>query len=429
MPAKPRRGWWYAGLLVAIGTGLLGTGAAAMALAAPPSAPVSTPASAQPDNVERGRYLVALGDCAACHTQAGRPAFSGGRPLPTPYGTFYPPNITPDRATGIGNWSEADFYRALHDGIRPDGSYLYPAFPFPSFTHMTRDDVDAIWAYLRSVPAVSRPNTPNQLNWPFSMRGLMKVWRALYFTPGPLKPDPKQSAAWNRGAYLVKGVAHCGACHSPRNRLGAVIDANEFAGGTITIDGWRAPNISQNPQRGIGNWAAADVRDFLHTGHSQKGDAIGPMREVVQSGLQHLSPSDLDAVITYVQSVPSQPDIVGDAVTRFNLVMSPEGREKARKLYHAECAGCHGDDGRGKPPYPDLRGNPVVQSLDANDLILQILNGGFQATTAANPYPHSMPPFAERLNDDEIARIADYIRRSWGNDAPMVIPPQVAARR
>lgn len=426
--AKPRRRWWWAaGLLTgATVAGLLGTGAAALTPATPAAA---MPPTANPDVVARGRYLTAIGDCAACHTQAGKPAFSGGRPLPTPYGVFYPPNITPDRATGIGGWSEQDFYRAMHDGIGPGGMYLYPAFPFPSFTHMTRADVDAIWAYLRSVPAVSRPNTPHRLKWPYSIRGLMQVWRVLYFKSGPIQPDPKQSAEWNHGAYLVNGVAHCGACHSPRSRLGALVASNEFAGGTITIDGWRAPNISQNPTRGIGNWAAADLRDFLHTGHSQKGDAIGPMREVVQSGLQHLSPADLDAVVTYVKSVRSQPDIVGDAIPKLDLVMSPTTRDKTRKLYHDECAGCHGDDGRGKHPYPDLRGNPVVQSLDARDLILQILNGGFQATTAANPYPHSMPPFAARLNDDEIARIADYVRTSWGNDAPVVIPPQVAALR
>lgn len=413
-------------LLAAAGLSLAGTGAAVIAFATPAAQPA---AATTPAAVERGRYLVAIGDCAACHTQAGKQAFAGGRPLPTPYGVFYPPNITPDRATGIGGWTEADFYRALHDGVRPDGTLLYPAFPFPSFTHMTRADVGAIWAYLRTVPAVSRANTPNELQWPYSTRGLLRVWRWLYFTPGAHQPDPKQSAEWNRGAYLVKGIAHCGACHTPRNRLGALVATREFAGGTITIDDWHAPNISQNPTRGIGNWSADELREFLHTGRSRKGDAIGPMREVVQSGLQHLSAADLDAIVTYVKSAPAQPDIVGNAQPRFDLVMTPEARAKAKLMYHTECAGCHGDDGRGKGAYPDLKGNPVVQSLDPRDLILQILNGGFQAATASNPYPHSMPPFGARLNDDEIARIAVYVRQSWGNNAPTIIPPQVSALR
>lgn len=415
--------WWL--VAAVLGLSLLGAGVASVTLAAAGGA--STAATST--EVDRGKYLVTLGDCAACHTQAGQPVFSGGRPLPTPYGVFYPPNITPDRTTGIGSWTEQDFYRAMHDGIRRDGAYLYPAFPFPAFTRLTRADVDAIWAYLRSVPAVRKANTPNQLDWPYSMRGLMRIWRMLYFRPGTYEPDPKQSPAWNRGAYLVTGIAHCGACHTPRSRLGALTGAYPLAGGTIRVDGWRAPNISQNTAQGIGTWTAADLRAFLHTGRSTRGDAIGPMREVVQSGLQHLSTSDLDAIVTYVARAPAQLDIVGDAIAQFPLGMTPEARASAQKLYHTECAGCHGDDGRAKRPYPDLRGNPVVRSRDPDDMVMQILHGGFQASTAADPYPYSMPPFGARLTDEQISYIASYVRSSWGNGAPVVIPRQVESLR
>lgn len=416
---------WRLWLLAACALSLVATGVAAWAFAAGDSASVA----ADTATIEHGRYLVALGDCAACHTQPGQPAFSGGRPLPTPYGVFYPPNITFDRATGIGNWTEADFYRAMHDGVRPDGAYLYPAFPFPSFTRLTRADVDAIWAYLRSVPPVRKTNTPNQLDWPYSARGLMKVWRALYFRPGSFKPDPKRSPAWNRGAYLVNGIAHCGACHTPRNRLGALVGARALAGGTITIEGWRAPNISQNPAHGIGDWSAGNLRDFLQTGHSPRGDAIGPMRDVVQFATSKLSDRDLDGIVAYIKSAPAQPDIVGLSMPQLALAITPAEHASARKLYHTECAGCHGDDGRAKQPYPDLRGNPVVRSLDYRDLVLQILHGGFQATTAANPYPYSMPPFGARLTDDQIARLATYVRQNWGNGAPVVVAGQVKALR
>ncbi|MGH8114479.1 MAG: c-type cytochrome [Rhodanobacteraceae bacterium] len=412
-------------LLGVLGLSLLGAGIATRTLAAAGTAP----AASTPATVERGKYLVTLGDCEACHTQPGQPAFSGGRPLPTPYGVFYPPNLTPDRATGIGNWTEQEFYRALHDGVRPDGAYLYPAFPFPSFTHLTRADVDAIWAYLRRVPAASKVNTPNRLHWPYSTRGLMKVWRALYFKPGTFKPDPKQSPAWNRGAYLVTGIAHCGACHTPRSRLGALTASQALAGGTITVAGWRAPNISQNAAHGIGAWTAADLRDFLHAGRSPKGDAIGPMRDVVQSALQHLTDSDLDAIVTYIKSAPARPDVVGNAMPQFGLEMAPATQASAKKLYHEECAGCHGDDGLGKRPYPDLRGNPIVLSRDPDDMVMQILHGGFRASTAASPYPYSMPPFGARLTDEQISHIASYVRSSWGNDAPVVLPRQVESLR
>lgn len=413
-------------VIAALAIGVAALSATALALAV--SAPIAAPAiatAAHSATWQRGRYLARLGDCEACHTRTGGQPFAGGRAIPTPYGTAYTTNITPDRATGIGNWSEQDFYRAMHDGIRRDGAYLYPVFPFPSFTRMTRADVDAIFAYLQTVPAVHSSNVSNAFRWPYSARGMMKVWRALYFTPGTFKPDSKRSPTWNRGAYLVTGVAHCGACHSPRNRLGALVSSQALAGGTVPIDNWHAPNITPNTTFGIGKWSAADIRDFLATGHSPKGDAIGPMRGVIESSLQHLTPADINAIVTYVQSVPARNGL-GLAIAP----PVPVDPDAGKQLYHDNCAACHGDDGRpAHPYYPGLRDNPVVQNLDPTDMILQMLHGGFQASTKANPYPYSMPPFGASLTDAEIATLASYVRRSFGNHAPIVWTRNVTSLR
>lgn len=378
------------------------------------------------DILARGRYLTRLGDCQACHTQPGHPAFSGGLPIETPFGVFYTPNITPDRVTGIGNWSADDFYRAMHQGIGPDGEYLYPVFPFPAYTKLSREDVKAIWTYLRSVEPVRRHNRAHTLRWPYSMRSTLKFWRLAFFRPGPFKPAPDHPDLWNRGAYLVTGLTHCGACHTPRNRWGARIGTQALAGGTVPIDGWHAPNITPNPVSGIGGWTASTLKSFLKTGRSSRGHALGPMRDVVQSSLQYLKDRDLRAIVTYLQSVPEHgprqtPRPFADA--------QPPAAGKA--LYNKHCATCHGDDGRGKHPfYPDLRDNPVVLAPDPTNLVLIMLRGGFQASTEASPYPYSMPPFGFRLDDVQISAIANYLRYDWGHRTPAPVGPhQVSALR
>ncbi len=410
---------------LAIGVAVISMAAAAMDMPGASDA-AATGTSAAPSSAwERGRYLTRLGDCEACHTRTGGQPFAGGRAIPTPYGTAYTTNITPDPATGLGDWTEQDFYRAMHDGIRRDGAYLYPVFPFPSFTKLTPADVAAIWTYLRTIPAVRQANTPNAFRWPYSVRGLMKVWRALYFTPGTFQPDPKRSADWNRGAYLVEGISHCGACHSPRNRLGAPVSEEALAGGTVPIDGWHAPNITSNTRFGIGNWTAEDVHSFLATGHSPKGDAIGPMRGVIESSLQHLGESDLDAIVAYVRSVPAR-----NGLGLAYMTAVPVDPNAGKRLYHDQCASCHGDDGRPTHAYyPGLRDNPVVQNLDPTDMVLQILHGGFQASTKANPYPYSMPPFGAELTDAQVAELASYVRRNFGNHAPNVWARDVSSLR
>lgn len=388
---------------------------------------VASSAASDPAVLARGRYLARVGDCQACHTQPGHPAFAGGRAIPTPFGVFYTPNITPDPVTGLGNWTADEFYRAMHDGIGRNGEYLYPAFPFPAYTKLRREDVDAIWAYLRSIEPVQRADRPHQLRWPYSMRSSLGVWRSLFFTAGAYTANDERSPVWNRGAYLVTGLAHCGACHTPRNRFGALIRSRSLAGGTVPVEDWQAPNITQNTTVGIGHWSDQALRDYLATGHSSKGDALGPMRDVVQSSLQHLKEADLDAVITYLRSVPAQgPEQPASPPQQ----ASSSGEVPGEALYRKHCASCHGDEGRAKHQfYPDLRGNSVVESRDPTNLILIVLRGGFQASTEANPFPYSMPPFGFHLHDDQIALIANYIRHSWGNWAPTVWPPQVRALR
>ncbi|HET7306654.1 MAG TPA: cytochrome c [Gammaproteobacteria bacterium] len=380
-------------------------------------------------SLSRGQYLTRIGDCRACHTEPGRAAFSGGRPIETPFGVIYSPNITPDAQTGIGKWTFADFYRAMHNGIDEDGDYLYPAFPFPSYTNLTREDVKAIWNYLRSVEPVHRKNKPDALRWPYSMRSGMRVWRALYFDPHTFKPDPKASPMLNRGAYLVRGLAHCGACHSPRNGWGAVREEYPLAGGTVPIDGWYAPNITPNPSTGIGGWSAQALSNFLSTGRSEHGEALGPMRDVVQSSLQYLKPGDLTAIVSYVQSLPAQGPTLKVAHT------APAATKKhpipGAALYHKHCSGCHGDNGRAKHDYyPDLHDNSIVLAANPTNLVLMILQGGFEAATEAHPYPYSMPPFGFKLSDKEVAEIANFVRRNWDRRlVPQIAPQQVAPLR
>ncbi|HET6655887.1 MAG TPA: cytochrome c [Gammaproteobacteria bacterium] len=381
--------------------------------------------------VTRGQYLTRLADCRACHTQPGRAAFAGGVPIKTPFGAIYTPNITPDKETGIGAWSFDDFYRAMHLGLDENGDYLYPAFPFPAYTRMTREDVKAIWNYLQTVEPVQREDEANTLRWPYSMRSLMGVWRQFYFQPGTFQPDPDASAAVNRGAYLVRGVAHCGACHTPRNRWGATMEKYFLAGGSIPVEGWYPPNITPNPHVGIGDWSDDALKTFLTSGRSEAGAALGPMRDVVQSSLQYLNDADLNAIVAYLKQVPA----IGPEQVKVKHARVFAGKDKKKLpgevLYGKHCAGCHGDEGRARHDYfPDLHNNPIVLSRNPTNLILIMLQGGFEAATEAHPYPHSMPPFGFKLSDKDIAHIANYVRRNWDNRVvPQIQPRDIAPLR
>lgn len=405
--------------------GTLGTGTAQAAEAAAPAAqPIS-----QADLIKRGEYLAHAGDCIACHTVRGGKPYAGGYALPTPFGTLYSPNLTPDKETGIGTWTADDFYRAMHTGRAKDGSFLYPAFPYTSYTKVTRADTDAIFAYLQSIPAVHQENHPSAMPFPFNIRMSLLGWQIMFMSKGEYKPDPNKSVEWNRGAYLVEGLGHCAMCHTSINPLGGPIKSAAFSGGLIPLQNWYAPSLTSDKE-GVGDWTVQDLVDFLKKGVSDKGAVYGPMSSVVHESMQYMNDDDLRAMAVYLKSLPQKdPAPVGmqlEVPDAFGKQLLKEGAQ----IYTAQCAVCHQANGRGNPPnYPPLAGNQSITMEAAYNPIRIVLNGGYPPSTAGNPSPVGMPPFAQALSDREIAAVVTYIRMSWGNPGKPVSPQQVSELR
>lgn len=387
-----------------------------------PGPPPTVTANLAPaEKIARGAYLAKAGDCMACHTTRGGQPYAGGRALNTPFGSVVSPNITSDRATGIGAWSADDFWRALHNGKSKDGRLLYPAFPYTNYTRITRDDSDALHAYFQSVPAISQANRPHQLRFPYNQQFMLAGWRALYFKPAVFRPDSGQSVDWNRGAYLVQGLGHCSACHSPRNALGAVSGSNgeSLSGGLIPVLGWYAPSLNADAEAGLGDWRPEHIAALLKTGVSPRATVFGPMAEVVKESLQYLSDDDVKAMAVYLRALPAQGD--KPAFERDTGARATAFLAAGAKLYDKHCAECHGDGGAGMPPgYPPLAGNRALTMAQAVNPIRIVLNGGFAPGTAGNPRPYSMPPFSHVLDDNEVAQVVSYLRSAWGNNAPPV---------
>jgi mono/diheme cytochrome c family protein len=372
-------------------------------------------ALADADLVKQGEYLARAGDCIACHTTPGGPLFAGGRPMPTPFGTLYSTNITPDPATGIGKWTADQFYALMHTGRSPDGGLIYPAMPFGSYTKVTRKDSDAIFAYLRSVPPVHAPDRPHDLRFPYNNRSLILGWRTLFFQQGEYQPDKSKSDEWNRGAYLVQGLGHCSMCHTPINALGGSSESQAFEGGLIPMQDWYAPSLTSNKEAGLGEWSIKDISDLLRTGVSARGTVYGPMAEVVYNSLQYMTDEDTRAMAVYLKSLgqgrPPEPVVSTIPTTESSLLM-----RLGQTVYDTHCATCHGAQGRGMPPdYPPLAGNQSIQMASAVNPIRLVLNGGYPPGTEGNPMPYGMPPFAQTLSDDEVAAVVSFIRSSWGN--------------
>jgi mono/diheme cytochrome c family protein len=386
----------------------------------------SQPVADQTAQLQRGAYLARAGDCMACHTARGGEPYAGGRGIATPFGEVVSPNITPDAQTGIGAWSADDFWRAMHNGRGRDGRFLYPVFPYPSYTKVSREDSDAIYAWLRTVPAVQQQSREHALRFPYNQRWLLAGWRALYFRPGLYEPVAGKPAQWNRGAYLVQGLGHCAACHSSRNALGATSASGDLAGGLIPITNWYAPALTPDAATGLGDWQVADLAALLKTGVSSRSAVYGPMAEVVQQSLQHLNDDDIEAMAVYLKSLPQHGIApVAQAMTKDTERMLEQGG----RLYEKHCAECHGADGAGKPPaYPRLAGNNGIVSSAVNP-IRMVLNGGFPPSTAGNPRPYGMPPYGPIMNDDEVAAVVTYIRASWGNTGVPVRPGEVSRYR
>lgn len=372
-------------------------------------------------SISNGRYLVRAGDCQSCHTVQGGAPFAGGRPVPTPFGVIYSSNLTPDRDTGIGAWTDDDFYRAMHSGIDREGKHLYPAFPYPWFTHLNRADVHDIKQYLDTLTPTRQVNRKPDLPWPINVRASMAAWNAMYFREGSYIYRYDKTPQWNRGAYLVDGVGHCGACHSDKNILGASDSKHPLQGGYA--ENVYAPNLGQGQQDGLSHWSAEDIVAYLRTGRSRQATAAGPMAEAVEQSTQYLTDADLHAIAIYIKDVPGP--AAKDLAAPDDRVM-----HEGAGLYQDQCVGCHMQHGEGlRGVFPGLQGNSSVTATKPDTLIAIVLEGAKLPATKASPTALAMPAFNQKLDDDEIAALSTYIRNAWGNHANPVSSSDVGALR
>jgi mono/diheme cytochrome c family protein len=376
------------------------------------------------DRIERGRYLAVLGDCAGCHSAAGGAPFAGGVALQTPFGTLVAPNITSDPDTGIGNMTDDEFLAVLHEGRGHDGKRLYPAMPYPAYTKMTDDDVLAMRAYFATVAPVSKRVVSNQLPFPLNIRLAMAFWNGLNFTPGRYRPNPEKSAVWNRGAYIVEGPAHCGTCHTPKTLLGG--DKTSAALTGTTLQDWFAPDITNDPRKGIGGWSTDDLVQYLKTGTNTWTLASGPMAEAVSHSTSRMKDEDILAIATYLKDSGE-----GVASARPEPVAAENDAMRAgAAIYKDSCAACHKDSGQGEANlFPRLAGSALVQSDDPTTLVRVVLHGTRAVSTSGAPTAPAMPSFDWRLKDAQVAAVLTYIRNSWGNAAGSVSARQVASQR
>ena len=397
--------------------------------------------------VERGAYLAKVGNCAACHTARGGEAFAGGKAIHTPFGAVYTSNITPDAATGIGRWSADAFYRAMHEGRSADGHLLTPAFPYPNYTHVTRADSDALYAYfMQGVAPVAQANRAHELPFPYNTQIALAVWRLMFFERGnddttkiiaspaifkraKAPSSTKNTAEIERGAYLVRGLGHCSACHAQRNALGATLHDQVLSGALMPMQDWYAPSLLDSQQAGVQHWPAQDVVALLKTGVAPNASVAGPMAEVVAKSTQYWSDADLQATAAYLQSLPE-----AAAAPRAKPSQNSQFYARGEQLFAKHCASCHGAQGEGVKlaglvALPALAGNRAVTMQTSANLVRILLAGGYAPSTAGNPRPFGMPPFVHVLNDEDIAAVTTYIRAAWGNRADAVSAADVVRHR
>jgi mono/diheme cytochrome c family protein len=399
------------------------TGSRAQSGRHPSAADLNTTDPQDYPTVARGRYLAIVADCAACHTQPGSgKELAGGRAIQTPFGSILAPNITPDEQTGIGAWSDNEFVNALLNGTGHDGEHLYPAMPYTYLTHMSRNDALAIRAWLNTIPPVRNKVVSDQLPFPFSIRASMIAWNWLFFTPGRFRPDPRKSADWNRGAYLVEGPMHCGMCHTPKNLLGGDETGRYLHG--YSLQGWFAPNITNSNYRGLGSWDVNAIATYLKTGHNQYADASGPMGEEVADSSSKMTDADLRDVALYLKDqnvTESKPA---------PIAMTDPQMKMGGAIYADECSACHTPTGSGIAGlFPTLSNAPAVESREATSAIHVVLVGTRSVGTQGAPTAAAMPPFAWLLTDRQVAAVVTYIRNSWGNAAPRIDAGDVSSER
>ncbi len=379
------------------------------------------------ETLQRGSYLVRAGNCVACHTTRGGAPLAGGRAIDTPFGAVYSSNLTPDNDTGLGRWNAQDFWNALHHGRSRGGRLLAPAFPYEHTSLLSREDTDAMFAWLRSQPAISQPQPAHTLRWPLGTQPALALWRTLFFTPQTFTPDPKHSAQWNRGAWLVQGLGHCAACHSPRNALGASGGVADLSGGLMPVVNWYAPSLLSERETGLASTPLAEIVRLLQTGRNSDATVSGPMGEVVQHSLQHLNPEDLQAMAVYLQARARQAP--SEAARQAPPPVRASVAEHGTKVYERHCATCHGEQGQGVPGiYPALASNRAVRLSDPTNLVQSVLYGGYAPVTAGHPRPFGMPPFVLELEDRDIAAVLTHLRMALqpdGHKAGEVTPLQV----
>jgi mono/diheme cytochrome c family protein len=375
----------------------------------------------QSDVIIRGQYQAILGDCAACHTKAGTPSLAGGNPLQTPFGPIVPPNITPDVETGVGNWTFEDFRSMMRSGVGHDGIRLYPAMPYTAYTKMTDQDLSDLWTYLQTIEPVHNEVDANQLPFPFNIRMSLLGWNIMNLSEGEYKPDPTKSEAWNRGAYIVQGAGHCSTCHTPKNILGADKDNSFLQGGSL--QGWFAPDITNNQRSGLGTWTIPDVVTYLKTGTNAKTVASGPMAEAVQNSTSKMNDEDLVAIATYLKSLPGKESPKVEQPRQTSMA-------SGQAVYRDNCSACHGSAGTGAMPlFPALAGNPIVMQDSSETLSHLVLFGSQGVATSSSPTTPSMPSLGWRLSDKEVADVLTYIRNTWGNSGAAVSESDVSSVR
>jgi mono/diheme cytochrome c family protein len=376
--------------------------------------------------VEQGQYLATVGNCISCHTRPGGAPFSGGRPFATSLGTLYSSNITSDPGTGIGKWSVTDLRRAMHEGIAADGYRLFPAFPYPAFTKVSIRDIDAIYSYLRTLAPVHY--SPPANDFVFTQRWGLAVWNELFFKGGRFEADPKQSTQWNRGAYLVEGLGHCSVCHSPRNSFLAEVPSRKYSGGhfenevaTGNARSWSGVNLT-SARSGLAAWTKTQLEQYLKSGFSTRAGTFGPMNEVIINSSRYLTREDVSAMALYLKSLPP--------IVLVGAQVSPDSVKAGAALYEEHCAECHLASGRGGMfTGPPLAGSAVVQAEGPESLINIILYGAQPPEEISLGSWETMKPYKDVLSDTDIADVSNFVRGSWGNEAPMVAPRDVAAQR
>jgi mono/diheme cytochrome c family protein len=397
-------------------------------------------AQAQAAGVSHGEYVARLGNCVACHTIPEGQPLAGGLKMAVPMlGNIYATNITPDSTYGIGNYTFEDFDLVMRTGVAPDGHRLYPAMPYPSYAKMSEQDMRALFDFLMNeVEPVAEPNRPSEITGIKSARWPLAVWNVLTVDGDPYAADPGQSDLWNRGAYLIQGLGHCGACHTPRGLLMQEKALNEDGDAFLAgapLDHWSASSLNGDINSGLGRWSEADIVEFLKTGHNRFGTAFGTMVEVVNNSTSHMSDDDLQGMAAYLKSLPAiaernaTPYSYDDAATQqlADLDLSARGA----RVYYEYCSNCHVTSGAGYYPFqPPLAGNPVVMDPDPSSLINVTLNGSLRVVAPnQGPDVNDMPYFRQLLSDQEIADAVTFIRASWGNNSSAVTVDQVAEIR